>query len=67
MSPKFLNVLLDFNCRFFDLKSFGKSIVMVTHNKDYAKYGDSSIELSDGKIINQTGYTASRLHENKAV
>jgi len=52
---------------FFDLKSFGKSIVMVTHNKDYAKYGDSSIELSDGKIINQTGYTASRLHENKAV
>lgn len=52
---------------FLKLKESGKSIIMVTHNNDYAEYGDRSIELKDGKIIKQTDYNKSRLLENKAV
>jgi len=32
-------------------KSFGQTIVAVTHDNDFAKASDRTIELSDGKII----------------
>ena len=36
---------------FLDLHKSGQTIVMVTHEKDYAALGDRVIVLSDGKII----------------
>ncbi len=36
---------------FLDLHKSGQTIVMVTHEKDYAALGDRIIVLSDGKII----------------
>lgn len=32
-------------------KSEGKTVVMVTHNREYQKCANKIIELSDGKII----------------
>lgn len=37
---------------FLDLHKEGQTIIMVTHEKDYAALTDRVIELSDGKIIN---------------
>ncbi len=36
---------------FMDLHKSGQTIVMVTHEKDYASLTDRIIELSDGKVI----------------
>jgi len=33
-------------------KEFGQTIIAVTHDKDFAKASDRTIELADGKIIN---------------
>ena len=41
---------------FIDLHKEGQTIVMVTHEKDYAALTDRIIELSDGKVI----------HDNKS-
>ncbi|MEG8946456.1 ABC transporter ATP-binding protein [Rosettibacter firmus] len=38
---------------FLSLVSEGKTVVMVTHNKEYTKYATRVIELSDGKIIKE--------------
>lgn len=40
-----LNILIELN-------SQGQTIIMVTHEPDYAKLGSKSISLSDGKLIN---------------
>ncbi len=37
---------------FSDLNNHGQTIIMVTHEDDYAKLTDRIITLSDGKIIN---------------
>jgi putative ABC transport system ATP-binding protein len=37
---------------FIKLHKDGQTIMMVTHEKDYAALTDRVIELSDGKIIN---------------
>lgn len=52
---------------FSELKNSGKSIIMVTHNNEYTRYSDRSIELSDGKIVNQTYFDVKKTYENKAV
>ena len=36
---------------FMDLNSNGQTIVMVTHEKEYATIGNTTIELKDGRII----------------
>ncbi len=36
---------------FTELNNEGKTIVVVTHNKEFIKYANRRIELSDGKII----------------
>jgi putative ABC transport system ATP-binding protein len=35
------------------LNEEGKTIVVVTHNKEVAKYAERIIYLKDGKIINE--------------
>lgn len=52
---------------FTELKSSGKSIIMVTHNKEYTKYSDRSMELSDGMIVNQTYLDLRGVYETEAV
>ena len=32
-------------------QKFNKTIIVITHEKDIAKYGDRLIVLSDGKIV----------------
>lgn len=36
---------------FTELNSEGKTVIVVTHNREYIKYANRSVELSDGKII----------------
>ena len=38
---------------FKGLNDSGKSIIMVTHNKEFKKYSSRTIQLSDGKLINK--------------
>lgn len=38
---------------FLSIVSEGKTVIMVTHNKEYTKYATRVIELSDGKIIKE--------------
>lgn len=38
-------------CYLEELNKAGQTIIMVTHEKDYAKKADRIIELSDGKVI----------------
>ncbi|MDF1612284.1 MAG: ABC transporter ATP-binding protein [Stygiobacter sp.] len=38
---------------FLSIVSEGKTVVMVTHNKEYTKHSTRVIELSDGKIIKE--------------
>lgn len=52
---------------FLELKSSGKLIIMVTHNKNYAQYGDRNLELSDGKILNKTFFDLNGTYKSKAV
>lgn len=52
---------------FLELKSSGKSIIMVTHNKEFTQYSDRSIELSDGEIVNRTYLDLSGTYESEAV
>lgn len=52
---------------FLELKNSGKSIIMVTHNNDYAKYGNRSIELLDGKIIHKNNFLVTNVLTSKAL
>ena len=45
---------------FLELHKAGQTILMVTHEHDYALKADGIIELSDGKIINKTGKAKNR-------
>lgn len=36
---------------FMDLNSQGQTIIMVTHEKEYATIGNTTIELKDGRIV----------------
>lgn len=36
----------------------GRTIIMVTHDKDIAVYADRIIEISDGKILNSEAQIA---------
>ena len=36
---------------FMDLNSNGQTIIMVTHEKEYATIGNTTIELKDGRIV----------------
>jgi len=40
---------------FADLASEGRAVVMVTHERDLARYFTRTIELADGEIISQSG------------
>ena len=42
---------------FLDLHRSGQTIVMVTHEEEYAALADRLIELSDGKIIKEQNRT----------
>ncbi|MES3031567.1 MAG: ABC transporter ATP-binding protein [Patescibacteria group bacterium] len=48
---------------FLDLHKEGQTIIMVTHEKDYAALTDRVIELSDGKIINDFKVTKKERHK----
>lgn len=37
-------------------QDFGQSIIAVTHDTDFAKASDRTIEMADGKIVNQDKY-----------
>jgi putative ABC transport system ATP-binding protein len=39
---------------FMELNNEGQTIVMVTHEKEYATIGDTTIELKDGRIVRNT-------------
>jgi putative ABC transport system ATP-binding protein len=38
---------------FLELNNAGKTIIMVTHNSGFRKYGFRNIELSDGMLVNK--------------
>ena len=40
---------------FLELNKSGQTIIMVTHEPDYAKLADRRIELLDGDIVNDIG------------
>ncbi len=46
---------------FLSLVSESKTVVMVTHNKEYTRYATRSIELSDGKIIKENNISLSAI------
>jgi putative ABC transport system ATP-binding protein len=46
-----------------DLNSEGMTIIQVTHNEKFAKYGKSIIRLEDGAIRNETANKLSVLKE----
>lgn len=39
---------------FLDLNNEGQTIIMVTHEEEYAKMADRTIHLADGKIVSDT-------------
>jgi putative ABC transport system ATP-binding protein len=39
---------------FMEFNNEGQTIVMVTHEKEYATIGDTTIELKDGRIVRNT-------------
>ncbi len=43
---------------FVELASAGKTVVVVTHEKEFSKYFESTITLSDGVIVNSVGAAA---------
>ncbi|TAN57178.1 ABC transporter ATP-binding protein/permease [Patescibacteria group bacterium] len=51
-----------------ELSRQGKTVVMATHNKDYAFYADRIIEMADGKIISDKAIKQSSVKnaENKS-
>lgn len=52
---------------FLSLVSEGKTVVMVTHNKEYTKYATRVIELSDGKIIKENYISLSEVTDPVSV
>jgi len=52
---------------FLSIVSEGKTVVMVTHNKEYTKYATKVVELSDGKIINENIISLSAITDRVSV
>ncbi len=52
---------------FLSIVSEGKTVVMVTHNKEYTKYATRVVELSDGKIINENFISLSAITDRVSV
>lgn len=50
---------------FLSLHKQGQTIIMVTHEPEYAKLAERNIELRDGLIINETANKQSKGAENK--
>ena len=48
---------------FLDLHKEGQTIVMVTHEKEYAELGDRVIVLSDGKVVEDRKAKGAELHK----
>jgi ABC-type lipoprotein export system ATPase subunit len=48
-----------------DLNKEGKTIVMVTHNTDFAKYADTIIHLEDGLIVKNPTLTSPKITTKK--
>lgn len=52
---------------FLSIVSEGKTVIMVTHNKEYTKYATRVVELSDGKIINENFISLSAITDRVSV
>ncbi len=52
---------------FLSIVSEGKTVIMVTHNKEYTKYATRVVELSDGKIINENFISLSAITDTVSV